>query len=100
MISERIFDDIPPQMKILNMVIPILMHFCILNLKLERCKPDKASGHPRKCDLINDVKLFQTVYRRIYCHKFLTSNKALCYKSKHIRIFIKPLKTNGLFHKV
>ena len=28
MISERISDDIPPQMKILNMVIPILMLFC------------------------------------------------------------------------
>ena len=28
MISERISDNIPPQMKILNMVIPILMHFC------------------------------------------------------------------------
>ena len=27
MISERISDDIPPQMKNLNMVIPILMHF-------------------------------------------------------------------------
>ena len=27
MISERISDDIPPQMKILNMVIPILMHY-------------------------------------------------------------------------
>ena len=26
-ISERISDDIPPQMKILNMVIPILMHY-------------------------------------------------------------------------
>ena len=26
MISERISDDIPPQMKILNTVIPILMH--------------------------------------------------------------------------
>ena len=26
--SERISDDIPPQMRILNMVIPILMHFC------------------------------------------------------------------------
>ena len=25
-ISERISDDIPPQMKILNMLIPILMH--------------------------------------------------------------------------
>ena len=28
MISECISDDIPPQMKILNMAIPILMHFC------------------------------------------------------------------------
>ena len=27
MISERLSDDIPPQMKILNMVIPILMHY-------------------------------------------------------------------------
>ena len=27
MISDRIYDDIPPQMKILNMVIPILMYF-------------------------------------------------------------------------
>ena len=27
MISDRIYDDIPPQMKNLNMVIPILMYF-------------------------------------------------------------------------
>ena len=27
MISERISDDIPPQMKSLNMIIPILMHY-------------------------------------------------------------------------
>ena len=27
MISDRIYDDIPPQMKILNMVFPILMYF-------------------------------------------------------------------------
>ena len=25
--SDRLYDDIPPQMKILNMVIPILMYF-------------------------------------------------------------------------
>ena len=30
MIFERISDDVPPQMKIYNMVIPILMHFCSL----------------------------------------------------------------------
>ena len=28
MISKRIFDDIPPKMKILNMLIPILLHIC------------------------------------------------------------------------
>ena len=31
MISERISDVIPPEMKILNMVIPILMHFYSLS---------------------------------------------------------------------
>ena len=30
MISDRIYDDIPPQMKLLNMVIPILMYFLTL----------------------------------------------------------------------
>ena len=39
MISDRIADKTPPQMKILNIVIPILMHFC---LKLEHCKLHKA----------------------------------------------------------
>ena len=50
MISERISDDIPPQMKILNMVIPILMHFCSGALQ--------AACNPMICDVINDVKLF------------------------------------------
>ena len=64
MISERISDDTPPQMKILNMV-----------------------RHPSKCDVINDVKIFPTVYRRIYCRKFLTlSNQTSRYESKCIRI--------------
>ena len=30
MISKCVSDDIPLQMKILNMVIPIIMHFCSL----------------------------------------------------------------------
>ena len=34
-------------------------------LKLEHCKSHKAAHHPTKCDVINDVKLFPTVYRRI-----------------------------------
>ena len=37
-------------------------------LKLEHCKSHKAARHPTKCDVINDVKLFPTVYHR----KFLT----------------------------
>ena len=33
------------------------------HLKLERCKLHIATCHPTKCDIINDVKLFPTVYR-------------------------------------
>ena len=52
-------------------------------LKSERCKP----YNPTKCDVINDVKLFPTVYRRIYCRKFLTlSNQTSRYTIKCIRI--------------
>ena len=45
--------------------------FLQFRLKLERCKPHKAARHGTKCDVINDVKLFPPVYRRIYCRKFL-----------------------------
>ena len=56
-------------------------------LKLERCKPHKATRHLTKCDVINDVKLFPIVYRRIYCRKFLTlSNQTSRYKLMCIRI--------------
>ena len=41
-------------------------------LKIERCKPHDAARHLMKCDVINDVELFPTVYRRIYCRKCLT----------------------------
>ena len=56
-ISKSISDDIPPQMKMLNMLIPILMHFCsfILNLTIRNSW--------MKGDVVNDVKLFSTVYR-------------------------------------
>ena len=83
MISERISDDILPQMKILNMVMPILMHFCsfVSNWSIaSRIMPHVIT----KCDVINDVKLFPTVYRRIYCHKFLTlSNQKSLQKQVH-----------------
>ena len=35
-------------------------------LKLDICKPHSATRYPMKCDIIDDVKLFPTVYRRIY----------------------------------
>ena len=60
-----------------------LLQFC---LQLECYKPHKAACQPTKCDVINDVKLFATVYRRIYCRKYLTlSNVMSHYKSKCIR---------------
>ena len=87
MIFDCISDNIPPQMKILNMVISILMHFynLVSNWSVaSRKKPHKA--YVMKCDVINDVKLFPTVYCRIYCRKFLTlSNQTSRCKSKCIR---------------
>ena len=61
MISDRISNDIPPQMKILNIVISILMHFCSFVLNLKLCKLHKAACRPTKCDIINDVEQFSTV---------------------------------------
>ena len=68
-------------------------------LKFERCKPHKAARHPTKCDVINDVKLFPTVYRRIHCRKYLTlSNQTPCYKLMRIRIVVYPLQNLVLYH--
>ena len=73
MISDRISDDIPPQMKILNMVIPVLMHFSrFFFTELERCKQHKPASHPTIYYVIDDIKLLPTVYRRMNCRKFLT----------------------------
>ena len=81
MISEHISENIPRQMKNLNFVTPILMQFLQVGLKFERCKPQKAAGHPAICYLINDVRIFPTVYHRIYCRKFLLlSNQTRRYK--------------------
>ena len=79
MLSERITDNTPPKTHS-NALLQ-------LELKLERCKPHKAACHSIKCDVINEVKLFLTVYRMIYCREFLTlSLQTPCYKSKCIRI--------------
>ena len=58
-------------------------------LELEHCKPHKVAHHPTKCDKINNVRPFPSVYHRIYCHKFLTlSNQTAQYKIKCIRMHI------------
>ena len=44
-----------------------LLHSC---LKLERCKQHIGVRYQTKCDVINNIKLFPTAYRRIYCRKF------------------------------
>ena len=59
MISDRISYDIPPQIKILNIVIPFLMlfqQFCLI----EALHAALIARHPPKCDVINYVKLFPT----------------------------------------
>ena len=81
MISERISDGISDDIPSHSYA---LLSFC---LKLECCKPRIAARHPMKCDVINDVKLFPTVYRRIYCRNLFTlSNQTLHYKINCIRI--------------
>ena len=45
--------------------IPMLMHFFSMRSNWSIYKPYNAARHPTICDVINDVKLFLTVYRRI-----------------------------------
>ena len=78
---------IPPKIKVLNKVIPILMCFYCLISNWSIASRTKGVHHQMKCDAINDFKLFLTVYCRIYCRKYLTSNQTPRYKSKCIYIF-------------
>ena len=87
MISERLSNNISPQIIFFEYGYPHSNALLQFELKLERCKPNKVARHPTKCDVINDVKLFPTVYRRIYCRKFLTlSNQMSRYKPMCIRV--------------
>ena len=62
MISETISNDIPPQMKILNMVIPILMHSAVSS-RMEHMiiKPHKVARHPTICEVINSNSIWQDI---------------------------------------
>ena len=69
MISNRIYDDIPPQMKIFN-IIPILMYFSTINIKnaLYFMKHEHDERHITMTLITSDVAYdvgFPTVYRRI-----------------------------------
>ena len=71
MISERISDDMhppPPHNENFEYGYPHSNALMQFDPKLECSKPHKAAHHPRKGDVIDDVKLFLTVFRR----KFLT----------------------------
>ena len=95
MISDRISDDIPPQMKNLNIVIPILMYFltiniekmhCFFSAKRERHQRRKTRRYPITSDVAHDVG-FPTVYRRINRRKVLMlSNQTSRYIFKCIRM--------------
>ena len=87
-------DHLPPQMTIFNIVFPFLIHFFTvppLNIYYfastasasSNVKPDASQT---EATFTNDVG-FATVYRKIYCGKFLTSsNQALRYIRMCIRI--------------
>ena len=84
---KRDFRRIPSQNENLEYGYPHSNALLQFRLKFERCKLRNTAHHPTKYDVINDVKLFPAVYRRINCRKFLTlSNTKSRYKSKCIRI--------------
>ena len=68
-ISNPISDGKPPQMKILNMIIPILMRFYSLvsNWSITSCiKPYKGICQSKKCDIINDISITQDILSQIF----------------------------------
>ena len=83
MISKRISDDKPLQMKIFEYGYSHSNALLQFYLNFERYRPHKAACHLTKCDVINGVKLFPTVYHWIYCRKLLTlSNQTSHYKKQ------------------
>ena len=90
MIFDCICDDIPLQMKILNMVIPILMHLCTLISNWSVASYIKPYVIV-KCDIINDVKLFTTVCTIYCCNFFMLSIQMSRYICKCIRMMVLAL---------
>ena len=74
MISGRLSDDIPPQMKILNMVIHILMHFCSLipNWSIaSRTKPHVIQRKVTQLMTSNHFVLLLLIYCLMYFPSFV-----------------------------
>ena len=99
-----IYDDIPPQVNILNMVILILMHFCVnFTVKIfcfiSNWRVVSVVIQPNVTKLImsNISSCISQLHHRIYCRKFLVlSSQKLCLNSKFIRIKIDHLNLNFL----
>ena len=80
MISEHISDDKTSTNENFEYGYPHSNALLQFRLKLERCKPHRAVRHTTKCDVINDVKQFPTVYRKL----LTVSNQMSRYNSKCI----------------
>ena len=72
MISDRISDDIPPQMKNLNIVIPILMYFLTINIEKMHCFFAKCERHQRQKHDVNQSQatLLMTLGFRRYIAEY------------------------------
>ena len=70
MISDSISEDISPENENFEYGYSHFNELLQTRLKSEHCERYEAARHPTKCDVINDVKLFPTINRRIYCRKF------------------------------
>ena len=98
-ISDRISNDINPKRENFEYGYPHSNALLQLCLKLKHCKPHNVALLPTKCDVIIDVKLFSTVYRRIYCRKFLrfsirsrfTKARILCIRNNDRCFFLRNL---------
>ena len=63
------------------------MNFSAVSSQIRRCKPRNATCHPRRCDVINDVKLFPTVSQDILSQILdIIQSEDARYKSKCIRM--------------
>ena len=72
MISDRISDDIPPQMKNSNIVIPILMYFLTINIEKMRCFFAKRERQQRQKHDVNQSQatLLMTLGFRRYIAEY------------------------------